>query len=65
MFGLDLLFDFDKNGKLDAFERAAQLDFLDTLDSNTRARTPVGDNSVYDPDGIGFDFYDLSKEEDY
>jgi hypothetical protein len=23
MFGLDQLFDFDRNGKLDAFERAA------------------------------------------
>ena len=24
MFGLDLLFDLDKNGKMDAFERAAE-----------------------------------------
>ncbi len=28
MFGLDQLFDFDKNGKLDAFERACEMTFL-------------------------------------
>ena len=34
MFGLDLLFDLDKNGKLDAFERAAEMAFLDIVDSS-------------------------------
>jgi len=38
MFGLDLLFDLDRNGKLDAFEQAAQLDFLDTVDSGMRSK---------------------------
>ena len=28
MFGLDQLFDFDRNGKLGAFERAAEMAFL-------------------------------------
>lgn len=28
MFGLDQIFDFDRNGKLDAFERAAEMAFL-------------------------------------
>ena len=28
MFGLDQLFDFDKNGRLDAFERASEMAFL-------------------------------------
>ena len=37
MFGLDLLFDLDKNGKLDAFERAAEMEFLDIVDSGLQS----------------------------
>ena len=58
MFGLDLLFDFDKNGKLDAFERAAQLDFLDTVDSDLRTRKSEKHKAVYDSD-----IYDDRDEE--
>ena len=59
MFGLDLLFDFDKNGKLDAFERAAQLDFLDTVDSDLQTRKSGKHKAVYDSD-----IYDDRDEED-
>lgn len=50
MFGLDLLFDFDRNGKLDAFERAAQLDFLDTVDRDLQTRKPGKHKAAYDSD---------------
>ena len=36
MFGLDQLFDFDKNGKLDAFERAAEMTFLYSAEEAAR-----------------------------
>ena len=36
MFGLDTLFDFDKNGKLDAFERAAEMAFLSRAEEASR-----------------------------
>ena len=36
MFGLDQLFDFDKNGKLDAFERAYEMSFLYSAEEDSR-----------------------------
>ena len=36
MFGLDTLFDFDKNGKLDAFERATEMAFLSSAEEASR-----------------------------
>lgn len=50
MFGLDQLFDFDRNGKLDAFEQAARLDFLDTVDSDLRIKESGRTRSAYDSD---------------
>ena len=50
MFGLDFLFDLDRNGKLDAFEQAAQLDFLDTVDSGMRSKKTDRNKSAYDFD---------------
>ena len=58
MFGLDLLFDFNKNGKMDAFEWAAQLDFLDTVDSNLQTRRSGKHKATYDSD-----IYDDMDEE--
>lgn len=50
MFGLDLLFDFEKNGKLDAFERAAQMGFLDTVDSDLQTRKAGKQEAAYNSD---------------
>ena len=36
MFGLDQLFDFDKNGRLDAFERASEMAFLYSAEEDSR-----------------------------
>ena len=36
MFGLDQLFDFNKNGKLDAFERASEMAFLSSAEEESR-----------------------------
>ena len=44
MFGLDLLFDLDKNGKLDAFERAAEMEFLDIVDSGLQTGKSLYDD---------------------
>ena len=50
MFGLDLLFDLDKNGKLDAFERAAEMEFLDIVDSGLQTGKPGKKKDVYNSD---------------
>ena len=57
MFGLDQLFDFDKNGKLDAFERASEMTFL--YSAEEAAEKSAG---RYD-DNIGFDKYGDVKED--
>ena len=31
MFGFDKMFDFNRNGRLDTFERAAQFQFMDEM----------------------------------
>jgi hypothetical protein len=36
MFGLDTLFDFDKNGRLGAFERAAERAFISSAGEASR-----------------------------
>jgi hypothetical protein len=36
MFGLDQLFDLDKNGKLDTFERASEMAFLSSAEEESR-----------------------------
>ena len=38
MFGLDKLFDLNHDGKLDAFERAAELGFLDEAERESRKK---------------------------
>ena len=50
MFGLDLSFDFDRNGKLDAIEHAAQKDFLDTVDIVLRNKRYDTNKSACDLD---------------
>ena len=50
MFGLDLLFDLDKNGKLDAFERAAEMECLDIVDSGLQTGKPGKKKDVYNSD---------------
>ena len=47
MFGLDEMFDMNKNGKLDAFENAVKLEFLDTMERDSKARKR-GSKSSYD-----------------
>ena len=34
MFGFDKMFDFDRDGKLDSWERAAQFQFMDEMMKN-------------------------------
>ena len=34
MFGFDKMFDFNRDGRLNAFERAAQFQFMDSFDDD-------------------------------
>ena len=34
MFGFDKMFDFNRDGRLDSFERAAQFQFMDSFDDD-------------------------------
>ena len=54
MFGLDQLFDFNRNGKLEAFERASEMAFLYSAEQALRkADRGYGDQT-------GFELYGLN-----
>lgn len=57
MFGLDQLFDFDKNGRLDAFERASEMAFLYS------AEEASGKSGKRHGDKTDFDKYDFEKDD--
>ena len=65
MFGLDQLFDFNRNGKLEAFERASEMAFLYSAEQNSRKadrgygdRTGFGLYGFTDYDSLEYDFED-------
>jgi hypothetical protein len=57
MFGLDQLFDFNGNGKLDAFERACEMTFLyNAEEASGKPDRRYGDHT-------GFDKYGSEKDD--
>ena len=50
MFGLDKLFDLNHDGKLDAFERAAELGFLDEAERESRKKKAGYSHDSYSND---------------
>lgn len=50
MFGLDKLFDLNHDGKLDAFERAAELGFLDEAERESRKKKAGYSRDSYSSD---------------
>ena len=49
MFGLDQLFDFNGNGKLDAFERACEMTFLyNAEEASGKPDRGYGDQTGFD-----------------
>ena len=57
MFGLDQLFDFNRNGKLEAFERASEMAFFYSAEQASRkADRGYGDHT-------GFDKYGSEKDD--
>jgi hypothetical protein len=58
MFGLDKLFDLNHDGKLDAFERAAELGFLDEAERESRK-----EKAGYGHEKYGSDYDRNSRDE--
>ena len=48
MFGLEELFDFNKNGKMDPFERASMHEFLMEEERNSKKRKSRFDHGRFD-----------------
>lgn len=53
MFGFDKMFDFNGNGQLDSWERAAQFQFMDEMSKNDERREVLEDAGL-DPDEFDF-----------
>ena len=47
MFGFDKMFDFNRDGRLNAFERAAQFQFMDEMLKN-------GESGSFDDDDVRY-----------
>ena len=54
MFGFDKMFDFNRDGRLNAFERAAQFQFMDNMMKSREA------DSFNDDDETDSQFYIIS-----
>ena len=66
MFGFDKMFDFNRNGRLDAFERAAQFQFMNEMMKS-------GESDLFDDDdetnifteaGLDYDMLELMDPEE-
>lgn len=57
MFGYDKMFDFDRDGKLDGWERAAQFQFVDEMMKND-------EKSIFDDDDKSDIFADAGLDYD-
>ena len=66
MFGFDKMFDFNRNGRLDAFERAAQFQFMNEMMKS-------GESDLFDDDdetnifteaGLDYDKLELMDPEE-
>ena len=57
MFGLDKMFDFNRDGKLDSWERAAQFQFMDEMMMND-------EKSIFDDDDKSGIFADAGLDYD-
>ena len=57
MFGFDKMFDFNRNGRLDTFERAAQFQFMDEMMKHEETDSFDDDNEedVFAEAGLDYD----------
>ena len=54
MFGFDKMFDFNRDGHLDSFERAAQFQFMDDMMKHEEADSFDDDDEedIFDEEGL-------------
>ena len=55
MFGFDKMFDFNRDGKLDNWERAAQFQFMDKMLSEDSSSSDYDDSDVFGDAGLDYD----------
>ena len=59
MFGFDKMFDFNRNGKLDSWERAAQSQFMDEMMKDDEKSIFDGDDEIDTFADAGLDYDEL------
>ena len=55
MFGFDKMFDFNGDGRLDSWERAAQFQFMDEMLNEDRNSSYSDDADVFGDAGLDYD----------
>ncbi len=67
MFGFDKMFDFDRDGKLDSFERAMQFQFLDEMsreESHDAENSWEDESDVFADAGLDYDELEFMDPEE-
>lgn len=65
MYGLDKMFDFNHNGDLDAFERAEQFQFMETMMGSAEADCFDDDEEdVFAEAGLDYDELEFMEPEE-
>ncbi|MGN0353871.1 MAG: hypothetical protein ACI4EI_02205 [Muricoprocola sp.] len=64
MFGFDKMFDFNRDGKLDNWERAAQFQFMDKMLSEDSGSSDYDDSDVFGNAGFDYDELEMMDPEE-
>lgn len=64
MFGFDKMFDFNRDGKLDNWERAAQFQFMDKMLSEGSSSSDYDDSDVFGDAGLDYDELEMMDPEE-
>lgn len=64
MFGFDKMFDFNRDGKLDNWERAAQFQFMDKMLSEDSSSSDYDDSDVFGDAGLDYDELEMMDPEE-
>ena len=65
MFGFDKRFDFNRNGKLDSWERAAQFQFMDEMLKEDSSKSDDDDEAdIFGDAGLDYDELEMMDADD-
>ena len=65
MFGFDKMFDFNRDGKLDSWERAAQFQFMDEMMKNDEKSIFDDKSDIFADAGLDYDELEFMDSDEF